>query len=308
MKHIVPDPNLYCINVGNFINTWVYKDEKVCFLVDPGPSVTTNLLKKKIKKLKIGINDVKYILLTHIHLDHAGGVGKLISYFPHSKVICHPNGIKHLINPKKLWEGSLKVLGREAEYYGKIEPVPEDRIQFQETIDNGSVRVVETPGHSPHHQSYLFKNILFVGEACGHNYPSEKAIFIRPATPPIFDYDIYLSSLQKLINLELNDFKICFPHFGMRDNAAMMIMIAHDQIQTWLKVINSLYDKRKQSNFMELLFAELMKADKIFSNLGLLSQEIQSREPFILRQSIAGIIGYLEKKRKVNDNYEVHLK
>jgi len=298
MKAIAPYTNINCVNVGKFLNTWVYKDENLCFLVDPGPSNTIQLLKKNLEILEIGNNDLEYILLTHVHIDHAGGVGKLLSSFPHSKIICHPNGIKHLINPKKLWEGSLRVLGKEAEYYGKIEPVPEDRIQFQEIIYDRSIRVVETPGHSPHHQSYLFKNILFVGEACGHNYSSEEVIFIRPATPPIFDYNIYLSSLQKLINLDLSDFKICFPHFGMRDNAAMMIKIAYDQIQTWLKVISSLYDKRKQSNFMELLYAELLKVDKIYSNLRFLEKEIQSREPFIMRQSVAGIIGYIEKKRK----------
>ena len=302
MKAISFDKNLSSINVGNFLNTWVYKDENLCFLVDPGPSNTIQLLKKNLEILEIGNNDLEYILLTHVHIDHAGGVGKLLSSFPHSKIICHPNGIKHLINPKKLWEGSLRVLGKEAEYYGKIEPVPEDRIQFQEIIYDRSIRVVETPGHSPHHQSYLFKNILFVGEACGHNYSSEEVIFIRPATPPIFDYNIYLSSLQKLINLDLSDFKICFPHFGMRDNAAMMIKIAYDQIQTWLKVISSLYDKRKQSNFMELLFVELLKADKTYSNLNLLDKEIKSREPFIMRQSVAGIIGYIEKKRKFSSS------
>ena len=308
MKDISSDTNLFCINIGSFLNTWVYKDDNLCFMVDPGPSSTIKVLKKNLELLKIETNDLEYILLTHVHVDHAGGVGGLLSFFPHSKIICHPKGIRHLINPKKLWEASLKVLGKEAEYYGKIEPVPEDRIHFQEEFYKGSIKVVETPGHSPHHQSYLFKNILFVGEAIGHNYPSEKTIFIRPATPPIFDYDIYLSSIQKLLNLDLSEFKICFPHFGMRDNAAIMIKLAHDQIKTWLKVIDSLYDKRKQSNFIELIFAELLRADKIYSNLSLLDKEIQSREPFIMKQSVAGIIGYMEKKRKVNKNYEAHLK
>ncbi len=298
MKTIPSEINLHCVNAGNFLNTWVYKDKKMCFLVDPGPSISIISLQKNLENLKIKKNDLDYILLTHPHIDHGGGTGNLLSFFPNSKVICHPKGIKHLINPKKLWEGSLKVLGKAAEYYGKIEPVPEDRIQFQKTIYNGLIKVVETPGHSPHHQSYLFKNIIFIGEACGHNYSSEEVIFIRPATPPIFDYDIYLSSIQKLLKLDLSGYKLCFPHFGMRDNAVMMIQIAHDQIKVWLKVINSLYDKKKQSNFMELLFTELLRADKIYSNLNLLDKDFQSREPFIMRQSVAGIIGYIEKRRQ----------
>ncbi|MHA2008862.1 MAG: MBL fold metallo-hydrolase [Promethearchaeota archaeon] len=291
------DVNLKYINLGNFINSWVYKSDELCFLVDPGPTVTINSLKKGLDYLDINKNDLKYIFLTHPHIDHAGGAGKLLNLFPQAKIMCHPNGIRHLINPKRLWEGSLKVLGKAAEFYGKIEPVPEDHIFFQENIENGLIKVIETLGHSPHHQSYLFKNILFVGEACGHHYPTGEIMYIRPATPPIFDYDKYVSSLQKLINLQLEGFKICFPHWGTRDNAALIIKIAYDQINTWLEVIESIYDKRKEPNFMELIFMELKKADKIFANLELLSQEVQSREPFTMRQSVAGIIDYIEKKR-----------
>ena len=292
------DKNLICINLNNFINAWLYNSDDLSFLVDPGPTVTINSLKKSLDHLKINKSDLDCILLTHPHIDHAGGVGKLLKYFPQVKVVCHPRGIKHLINPKKLWEGSLKVLGNAAEFYGKIEPIPEDRIFYQDVIENGFLKVIETLGHSPHHQSYLFKNLLFVGEACGHHYPTGEIVYIRPATPPIFDYDIYVSSLQKLINLQLEGFKICFPHWGMRDNAVLMIKIAYDQIKTWLRVIDSHYDKRKQPNFMELIFIELKKADKIFANLELLSQEIQSREPFTFRQSVYGIIDYLERKKE----------
>jgi len=292
------DSNLKCINLDNFINTWVYISDSLCFLVDPGPTVFINSLKKSLDHLKIKKNDLDYILLTHPHIDHAGGVGKLLNFFPKAKIICHPKGIKHLVNPKKLWEGSLRVLGKEAEFYGKIEPVPENRIKYQENIEKGLIKVIETLGHSPHHQSYLFKDILFVGEACGHHYPSDEVIYIRPATPPIFEYDIYISSIQKLKNLDLIGTKICFPHWGMRDNAAKIINITHDQITTWLTVIESLFDKRKESNFMELLFLELLKKDEIFSNLKHLDQKIQSRESFTIRQSVGGIIGYIERKRK----------
>ena len=113
------DSNLKCINLDNFINTWIYISNDLCFIVDPGPTVLINLLKDGLDQLKINENDLNYILLTHPHIDHAGGVGKLLKFFPHAKVVCHSRGIKHLINPKRLWEGSLKVLGKAAEFYGK---------------------------------------------------------------------------------------------------------------------------------------------------------------------------------------------
>ncbi|MHA2182343.1 MAG: MBL fold metallo-hydrolase [Promethearchaeota archaeon] len=294
------DSTLNCIDLG-FINTWVYYNDEMCFIVDPGPTVTVKLLKEGLDRLKIKKYGLDYILLTHPHIDHAGGVGNLLNFFPKAKVICHPKGIKHLINPKRLWEGSLKVLGKAAEFYGKIEPVPEDRIFYQEKIENGDIKVIETLGHSPHHQSYLFKDILFVGEACGHHHPSKDVIFIRPATPPIFEYDIYLFSIQKLKNLDLSEYKICFPHWGMRENAAMLINIAYNQITTWLEVIKSHYYKRYESTFMEFIYSELLKKDKIFSNLSYLDQELQAREPFTIRQSVAGILGYIEKHYKLKD-------
>ena len=290
------DSNLKYIDLDNFINTWVYKSDDLCFLVDPGPTVFIDVLKKGLDHLNIKKKDLKYIFLTHSHIDHAGGVGKLLIFFPRATIICHPKGIKHLINPKKLWESSLKVLGKAAEFYGKIEPVPEERIKYQKNVENGLIKIIETLGHSPHHQCYLFREILFVGEACGHHYPSDKVIYIRPATPPIFEYDLYLSSLQILKDLDLEGYKICFPHWGVRDNAAMMINLAYNQITIWMRVIKSLYDKWNQPNFMELVYLELLKKDKIFSNLNHLNQDIQSREPFSMRQSVAGIIGYVEKK------------
>ncbi len=290
--------NLHYVNIGNFLSTWVYKDENLCFLVDPGPNFTVKLLKKNLEHLKIGYNDLDYILLTHVHIDHAGGVGNLIESFPRSKIICHPNGINHLINPERLWKGSLKVLGKAAELYGKIKPVPKDRIQFQENVGNGTITVIETLGHAPHHQSYLFDKTLFIGEATGFNFSTPEFIYMFPATPPIFDYNIYVESIQKLLSMELSDHRICYPHFAMRDDAHLMIKHAYKQISTWLKVINSLYDKREDINFMENVISELKKEDHIFTNSKLLDKKKQLGEPIAVRTSINGILGYIEKKRK----------
>jgi len=130
--------NLYDIQLDlkgtNFTSTlssWVYKDDDLCFIVDTGPTSVIDSLKLALNKIGFEKNDLKYIFLSHIHMDHAGGVGELIKYFPKAHVICHPKGIKHLINPKKLWEGSLKVLGKVAELYGEIIPIPEDRISYR---------------------------------------------------------------------------------------------------------------------------------------------------------------------------------
>ena len=88
-----------------FISSWLYTKDHKNIIIDPGPTSTIPVLEKALADLNI--HKVDYILLTHIHIDHAGGTGLLLSKFPDSKVLCHPMGIPHMINPEKLWQGSL---------------------------------------------------------------------------------------------------------------------------------------------------------------------------------------------------------
>jgi len=298
------NPNLFDVRAiqdgtksQNFLSTWVYKDDELCFVVDPGPTSVINSLKQTLNNLGVGKLDLDYILLTHIHIDHAGGVGKLLSFFPQAQVICHQRGIKHLIDPEKLWEGSVKVLGKVVEMYGKIVPVPEEKIKFKESVAEGKIKVIETLGHAPHHQSFLFNNYLFAGEAAGVYVKSEGGFHIRPATPPIFNYDNSISSIQRLLKENLIDHKICYSHFGMRDNADKMIKSAKEQLSIWIQVISELFEMRTQNNFKDILFATLEKRDKFFSNYTYLDKRLKQRERFYAENSIKGIIGYIQKKR-----------
>ena len=297
-------PNLFDVRAiqdgtksQNFLSTWVYKDDDLCFVVDPGPASVINSLTQTLNSLSVGELDLNYILLTHIHIDHAGGVGKLLSFFPQAQVICHQRGIKHLINPEKLWEGSVKVLGKVVEMYGKILPVPEDKIQFQESVADGKIKVIETLGHAPHHQSFLFNNYLFAGEAAGVHVKSEDYFHIRPATPPIFNYDNWISSIRILLKENLADYKICYSHFGMRDNADMMIKSAQEQLSMWVQVITELFELRTRDNFKDILFATLEKRDKFLSNFVYIDKSLKKRERFYAENSIKGIIGYIQKKK-----------
>ena len=88
-----------------------------------------------------------------------------------------------------LWEGSKKVLGNVAVLYGKIKPVPKDRIYSQEELANGRIEIIETQGHTAHHQSYIFDSYFFTGEAAGIHRPVLDEFYIRPATPPVFNYE-----------------------------------------------------------------------------------------------------------------------
>jgi glyoxylase-like metal-dependent hydrolase (beta-lactamase superfamily II) len=296
-------PHLYDVQLSipgtdftSLLSSWVYYNDDLCFLVDPGPRSVINSLKKALQSIGIGKSDLKYVLLTHIHMDHAGGVGELIKSFPQAQVICHPRGIKHLINPDKLWEGSLKVLGEVAKIYGKITPVPEDRIGFQESVANGRIKVFETLGHAPHHQSYLFDPYLFAGEAAGVNISLNDTFFTRPATPPVFDYVISIASIRKLLAENLPAFKICYGHFGIKDNAEFFLKLAEEQLTTWVEVISELLDKRDTPNFFGLVIEELKQKDKNFSGMDLMDKETEKKELFFTGNCIKGIADYLQKK------------
>jgi len=285
-------------NFTSTLSSWAYKDDKLCFLLDTGPTSAIDKLKYALKKIGIKENDLKYILISHIHQDHAGGVGELIKSFPKAQVICHPRGIKHLINPKKLWEGSLKVLGKVAELYGEIIPVPEDRIYYQEELANGKIKVIDTSGHAPHHQSYLFDEYLLIGEAAGVNIPLPGKIYTRPATPPVFNYEAYISNLQKLLEGDLGANKICYAHYGMKNDVDSMLNIAKEQLTIWIQVINELLDSKNELDYFERVKSELKKKDKYFANLDALDKNKKENEFFFVENSIRGITDYLENKKK----------
>ena len=102
---------------GDFISAWLYRGE-ISFLVDVGPSSTADALLNALRNLNVDRLD--FILLTHIHLDHAGAVGEIAAVYAQTPIICHPAAIPHLIDPARLWAGTQKVLGSMADTYGPI--------------------------------------------------------------------------------------------------------------------------------------------------------------------------------------------
>jgi glyoxylase-like metal-dependent hydrolase (beta-lactamase superfamily II) len=270
-----------------FISAWLYRDKGLTFVVDPGPLTTIPHLLAEL--YKNGVEDLDYILLTHIHIDHAGGTGALLAAFPAAQVICHPEGVPHLVAPEKLWQGTLKVLGPLAAAYGEIVAVPAGRIAFQEAV--GNCRVWMTPGHAQHHLSFQFDDLLFAGEVAGVHYPLEQGIFMRPATPPRFILEVAQKSLAKMIALKPQ--RLVFAHYGLVNEAGKYLRIASEQLNLWVRGVAATVSIAPEER-EEAIIAWLRPHDDYYRNVDQLPEDILVSERYFLGNSLRGMIEYVD--------------
>jgi glyoxylase-like metal-dependent hydrolase (beta-lactamase superfamily II) len=273
-----------------FISSWLYQEEDFTILVDPGPLSTIPRLCSEIRKQ--GVERLNYILLTHIHIDHAGGTGALVKEFPGVKVICHPEGVRHMTAPEKLWEGTRKVLGPVlAEAYGEIVPVPAENIGYEEAVGRTGIHAFLTPGHAVHHCSYLLDDLLFAGEVAGVHCELAEGLYMRPATPPRFILQVALDSIDRMIQMAPRT--MVFAHYGMVDEAVKHLRIARNQLLLWTRgvAVNSAQEGAKRE---EAIIQWLLQHDENYRNVDRLPQDIIARERYFLGNTLRGLIEYVE--------------
>ena len=197
----------------------------------------TNMYLNGMKQL--GMEDLAYIIPTHIHMDHAGGIGTLAELFPKAKVLVHPRGVKHAVDPSRLINSTKMVFGDDFELrFGPIAPVQESQILAPEdgeiiSIDGRELQIIYAPGHAPHHMVILDHSLkgLFCGEALG--FPSQGAeIFLLPAVaPPSFDQDLYLETIERLRQLEAQ--MLFYSHGGVELEPDRLITMVVENTRTF---------------------------------------------------------------------------
>lgn len=276
-----------------FIGVYLFHGEKTA-IIDVGPKSAIPHLLSAIAELGMSPKEIDYIVLTHVHIDHAGGVGMAIREMSNAKVLAHSRARSHLIDPKVLWEASLKALGDIAIKYGSIESVPEDRIavatdQMQLELGNGlTLEIYLTPGHATHHLSLFDRanGVLIAGEAAGVCTGGA----VRPSTPPPFKLADALSSIDKLITLEPQ--KLCYAHFGCYDNGLERLKLYKEQLLLWHNIINSATNVGK--NLEEILLL-LRERDRSLDYLDGLDRDEYARELALLGNTIYGLAGSVQK-------------
>lgn len=176
-------------NPGTIAVFAVPLDEGGFALVESGPGSTLETVLAGLESAGLDRSELRYLLLTHIHLDHAAASGALMRAAPQARLVVHERGAKHMVDPSRLMASAERVYGDMLDLlWGRMEPVPEDRVTAVaggEVLDVGGrgVTVLATPGHAKHHVSYLFDDgTLFTGDSAGVRLSG--ASLIRPALPP----------------------------------------------------------------------------------------------------------------------------
>lgn len=214
-------------------------------IVDTGTQYSLSQLNHSLTALGLNYDHIDYIILTHIHLDHAGGASALMNLCTNAKLIVHPKGARHMADPSKLIAGTIAVYG-EAEFkklYGEITPIDEDRIVQPidgETIDfNGRpLTFIDTPGHANHHHCIIDEqtNSIFTGDTMGVGYRAlrnDNQAFVMITTTPVqFNPEAMHASIDKVMSYDPKT--LYLTHYGPLTPSAKIVAGLHEQVDDYV--------------------------------------------------------------------------
>ncbi|RSN69397.1 MULTISPECIES: MBL fold metallo-hydrolase [Actinomadura] len=218
-------------------------------LVEPGTSGSAPVVEAALRKLGVGADDLATVVVTHIHLDHAGGVGDIARMYPRAEVVVHEKGARHLADPSRLMRSARMVYGDSLDtLFGELKPTDAARIRAVEetgTIDLGGGRRLEShysPGHAKHHVGLMDSQTgdLYVGDAAGVYIP--ETADVRPATPPPdFDLDTTLASLGKF--RALGPQRLLFAHYGPVTEVEDTLERSAEELRVWVDHVKDARDR-----------------------------------------------------------------
>jgi len=263
---------IYCIDTGfqraQFDAAYLIVDAGRAAFVDTGTNHAVPRLLAALDQLGLARAAVDWVMPTHVHLDHAGGVGLLLQSLPQARALIHPRGARHLIDPSALWQGALAVYG-EAEMqrsYGELVAVPAERVveSFDEmTIQVGTreLLLIDTPGHARHHHCIWDARSQgwFTGDTFGLSYREfDTALgpFILPTSTPVqFDPPALLQSMTRLLAQQPQ--AMYLTHYGVVHEPMRLSMALEQQIQAMVELATSLRDVADRHQALKQALSEL---------------------------------------------------
>ena len=272
-------------------------------LVETGPATSFEPVVEGLRRLGIGSNDLAHIVLTHIHLDHAGGVGSVAGRFPTATVWVHERGARHLADPERLIASATSIYGPErmALLFGPVEPVPAHRIRAladEDVIEMGdrSLRVLDAPGHAKHQMALADSSTgaVFTGDALGIHPPDLPVL--RPATPPPdYDLELAISTIER-IRARARGSILLFSHFGPVGEVDRICDLAARRFRIWTEVVG---DALTRTDDLDEIVAMLEGVARLDMETGaeavidLAGMEVLSS----VRMNAMGIVRYWQQRR-----------
>ena len=244
--------------------------------IDVGTSNKVNILENSLRENNLDKADVKYIFLTHIHLDHAGGAGQLIKLLPNAKLVVHPKGVEHMINPSKLIESSVRVYGKNLfdHLFGEIIPIDEKRIFVPSDKDeiylsDRRFELFFTEGHAKHHYCIFdeISNSVFSGDNFGMSFREFDSIngkiSIPITSPNQFDPDKAHNSIDSIIGYKPK--YIYLAHFGQLDEIEKIGTVLHQFIDEFVDIAEKNVNEK---NTLESIHSSLQEhiKNKLFEH------------------------------------------
>jgi glyoxylase-like metal-dependent hydrolase (beta-lactamase superfamily II) len=219
---------------------YLIRADRPC-LVETGTAPSAPVVRAALDLLGVGAGDLATAVVTHIHLDHAGGAGDIAAMYPAASIVVHQRGARHLADPSRLMAGARSVYGDALDHlFGALAPVPAGRIRALDdtgTVDLGGGRRLDSyysPGHAKHHVGLLdsVSGDLYVGDAAGVYVPDTADL--RPATPPPdFDPDTALASLRLFGSLR--PARLLFSHYGPVLDVTTTLDRSAEEIRVWVE-------------------------------------------------------------------------
>ncbi len=270
------------------ITVYAINDEEKA-IIDAGPASVSAQLLSGLREARIPPEDITRIILTHIHIDHAGGTWSLIDSMPNAKVLVPYRGLKYLIDPTRLLQSAVPILGDLLNLWGPVKPVPSERVeplQFDQEIDLGETKLTCLPavGHAPHQMVFLDEaNGVFAADALGI-YHEKCRRFTPTSPPPAFDYPQAIRDIQMIRGLEPD--RVLLPHYS------------------FLEASTSLFEEIEE---VYVRWHDIIEAEGVTEDVGMVSESVLEEfpvyreciEPAVLRQvmrlDVGGLLDYFRR-------------
>lgn len=276
VNHQIHILDLEFLEEDSAIASFLIESSDGLILIESGPETTFKHLVKAIEAKGFDWKDVKHLLLSHIHFDHAGAAWKFAENG--AKVYVHPIGLPHLQNPERLWNSAKMIYQDDMErLWGEMKPIEEEllvAVDDGDTINIGEhkFQVHYTPGHAIHHNAYQLDNIIFTGDVAGVKI--NHGPVVPPCPPPDIDLKKWKESIRKL--KAQNPEKLYLTHFGIVENPIQHLDELEVILDDWANWMKPHYDAGTDSEIITPQFMEYTK--KQLTDRGVLGGDLQRYE------------------------------